>query len=256
MIRRVAILLILTLACALPLRGEEVVVGLSQNRISITAGFDGSEILVFGAIRREAPPDPDAAPLGVVVTIEGPSQPVTVRRKDRVAGIWVNAYEARLRAAPSFYAVASTGPLEDVLSATEDLRHRITVGRAIRAIGLAPQELDRALFIEALTRIRGEQGLYQELSGAVSLERETLFRTAITLPANLTEGRYATRIFLTRDGEVIDHYATAIEVGKVGLERWLFTLAHERPLAYGLLALAVALVAGWAASAAFRLLRP
>lgn len=256
MIRRLATLMILSLACALPLRGEEVVVGLSQNRISITAGFDGSEILVFGAIRREAPPDPQATPLGVVVTIEGPSQPVTVRRKDRIAGIWVNAHEARLRAAPSFYAVATTGPLDDVLSATEDLRHRITVGRAIRAIGLATMELDRALFIDALIRIRSDEELYQELPGAVSLERDTLFRTAITLPANLTEGRYATRIFLTRDGEVIDQYHTAIEVGKVGLERWLFTLAHDRPLAYGMLALTLALVAGWAASVAFRYLRP
>jgi hypothetical protein len=76
------------------------------------------------------------------------------------------------------------------------------------------------------------------------------------MPADLTEGAYATRIFLTRGGEVVASLDTEIDVRKVGLERFLFTLSREQPLAYGLLSLAIAIAAGWGASAIFRMLRP
>ena len=64
-------ILALLLAMLLPVSavGEEVVAGLSQNRISITANFDGSEIFVFGAVKRQAPPPEDAEPLQVVITV-------------------------------------------------------------------------------------------------------------------------------------------------------------------------------------------
>ena len=75
------------------------------------------------------------------------------------------------------------------------------------------------------------------------------------MPANLTEGAYPTRIFLTREGKVVSSYSTEIEVRKVGLERWLFTMSREQPLIYGLMSLAIAIAAGWGASAAFRLVR-
>ncbi|MFD1913902.1 TIGR02186 family protein [Halodurantibacterium flavum] len=231
--------------------GEEVVVGLSQSNVAITATFVGSEILVFGAIRREAPL-PEGA-LGVIVTIEGPSGPLTVHRKDRVAGIWVNTEAVHVDRAPSFYAVASTAPLSAVLSQTEDLRHAISVPRAIRAIGATVD--DAPAFTAALIRIREERGLYQILPEGVELDRDTLFRSQISLPSNLTEGTYVTRIFLTRSGTVIDSYETAIHVQKVGLERMIFVTAHEQPLLYGIISILVAVMAGWAASAVFRYAR-
>ena len=106
-----------------------------------------------------------------------------------------------------------------------------------------------------MIRIREEQGSYQMLEGAVDFEEETLFRTEIGLPANLTEGDYATRIFLSRDGRIVDSYETTIFVRKTGVERWLNALAHDQPFLYGLLALAIAIAAGWGASAGFQALR-
>jgi hypothetical protein len=77
----------------------------------------------------------------------------------------------------------------------------------------------------------------------------------VALPANLTEGDYRVRIFLTRGGVVIDSLESTINVRKEGLERWLANLARQQPLIYGLMSLLIAVVAGWAASAGFRLLR-
>lgn len=250
--RRLMALVTLALVLAVPVKAEQVVAGLSQEAISITTNFAGSEILIYGAVRREAPA-PEGLPMEVIVTVQGPDRATTVRRKDRRFGIWVNTDASRIDRAPTFYAVATTAPLADVLSQTEDLRHGISLDRAIRAVGTG--RADQELFNAALIRIRTEDGAYQLNEGEVRLREQTLFDTAIRLPANLTEGEYRTRIFLTRGGAVIDVLEQSIPVRKVGLERAIYTLAHERPLIYGLLSLFIAIAAGWLASAVFRYLR-
>ena len=246
---------VLWLALALPAGAEVIVAGLSQAQVQITANFSGEEILVYGAVRRDAPP-PDGPPLEVVIAVEGPAVPLVVRRKDRVWGIWVNADAVTIDSAPSFYAVASTGPLARVLSETENLRHQITIPRAIRAIGITSEAMDARGFVDALIRLREREGRYLLDEAGVTLTDETLFRADVALPSNLTEGTYRVRLFLTRGGRVIDAQERVIAVRKEGLERWIFNLSRQAPLVYGLLSLLIALVAGWAASAAFRLLRP
>ena len=247
---RIFALLAVCLALALPARGEEVVAGLSQNRVALTATFDGSDILVFGAIRRESPVDDGPGPLNVIVTIEGPSEPLTVWRKARQAGIWVNTDSVRIRRAPSFYAVATSAPLAQAILPEEDERYRVSVPRAIQALGAGTE--DAPLFTEALIRIRERDGAYQLLQDGVAIERDTLFRASIRLPSSLTEGSYLTRIFLTRGGTVIDRYETRIAVQKVGLERALYALSHRQPVIYGILAVVLAVALGWGASAVFR----
>jgi len=250
MIRLVLVLLLLTL----PARAEEVVLGLSQDEVAITANFDGSQILVFGAVKREEP-IPDGPPLEVVVAVSGPSEPVTVRRKARRFGIWVNTDSVLVDSAPIFYAVATSKAFGDVLTDVEDLRHRISIERAIRSVGAAMQTSSVQDFTDAVVRIRENAGLYKIVENSVAIDEQTLFRTAIDMPANVTEGDYSMRIFLTRSGEVVSFYETNIDVRKVGLERWLFNLSRENPMMYGLMSLAIAIAAGWGASAAFRILR-
>ena len=247
---------LLLLALALPAAAQErIVAGMSQNRVSITADFDGSEILIYGAVKRDAPPPEGRGPLEVIVTVEGPSTPVAVRRKDRVAGIWLNNAEVRVDSAPSFFALATTGPLDHILSDTDNLRYGITIERVIRAVGITAEAEEAGEFLLGLLRVRTNEDRYRVLQGKVELTEDTLFRTDIVLPSNLTEGEYKVRLFLLRDRKVIAHQERVIGVRKEGLERWIFNLAKEQPLLYGLLSLLMAVVAGWGASAAFRLVR-
>lgn len=248
MMRLVCLLLLLSLPAQAE---EEIILGLSQNEIDITATFTGSEILLFGAIRRDAPvPDGN---LGIIVTVAGPEVPVTVRRKERRFGIWVNVDDVKIAAAPSFYAVATSADLSKVLRPSEDLINRITIPQVVRHVGT--NVLDSQSFSRALMRIREENNQYQRLEGAVAISRDTLFQTRIQMPANLTEGFYVAKIFLTRDGNIVDEYETSIPVKKVGLERWLYNLAHDNAFLYGLMSLAIAIAAGWGASAVFSFFR-
>lgn len=250
-----ALVLLVLLLAALPVRAGEIVGALSQNRVSLTANFSGTEILIFGAIRHDAPRVEDTPPFDIIITIEGPRQPVVIWRKDRRLGIWVNVEQVSMASVPSFYAVATTGPLQLILDPEEDARHRIAPHHAIRPAQVVGDVPDPSVFAEALLRIRERSEQYRRLDRWVYLDRDILFRTTVRLPANLTEGAYTTRMYLLREGQVTHQYRTAIFVRKEGIERWLHQLAYDQPLLYGLLALAIALVAGWGASAGFRYLR-
>lgn len=234
--------------------GETIVAGLSQNLVSITTNFTGSEILIYGAVKREQP-IPTDAPLEVIATVQGPSGPVTVRRKERRFGIWMNVEAVSINRAPSFYSIASSVPLNQALSETENLRHQVTIPSAIQAVGIASEAEDAPVFLNSLIRLRTEHKDYVLDESSVKLLESTLFRADVALPANLTEGDYKVRLFITRGGAVIDVHEEIITVNKDGLERWIYNLAHEQPLLYGLLSLLLAVMAGWGASAGFGLLR-
>lgn len=249
--RRFLSLLLVLIALPAWAAEETIVAGMSQNRVSITANFDGSEILIFGAVKREAPA-PDGA-LHVAVIVEGPPEHLTVRRKDKRAGIWVNTDVVEITSAPTFYAIATSGPFDEVIGAELDASRHVSITEAIKGLESDGAQ-DVEAFADAVIRIREKAGLYALNEGAVTVTDGTLFETRIQLPANLTEGFYKARILLTRDGEAVANHFTNVHVQKVGIERFLYRLAHDMPFVYGLMSLAIAVVAGWGASAAFRML--
>lgn len=254
--RLVTLLLFVLTTTPLPLAAQEsVVTGVSTDNISLNATFDGSELFVFGAVRRDAPPPTDMGPLDIVVTVKGPPRTVKVRRKERVAGVWVNNATLTVRAVPSFYAIASTRDIEEVLNETDRLRYGIGMDQAVRRIQGNDSIADPTSFTDAIIRIREGNGAYARLDHGVAVAEETLFQTRIELPANLVEGDYATEFFLVRDQQVLSSATTIIRVEKTGIERWLYNLSRNRPLVYGLMSVGLALVAGWLANAVFRFAR-
>ena len=246
---RLAAPIALALAAALPLRAQtgpdfpRIVADIDQTNVAINSTFAGSDILVFGAIT-DGTEDTQ-----VIVTVTGPRQAETIRRASRVGPIWANTSSATLGYVPAYYAVASSQPLAEVISLADDLRFRISPARAVWADG------DKNDFVDALIRIRAREGSYIALPGEVTVRDGALFRATIPLPANLTEGDYGVRIFLSQEGQVIARNETTLAVRKVGLERLLWNAAQDQAYLYAILSLAVAVAAGWGASAAFSALR-
>ena len=132
---------------------------MSKDTVSINTSFDGSEILIFGAVKREEPIQYDPR-LQVIVTVAGPHETLTVRRKEKRFGIWVNTDAVEVDAAPSFYAVATSTLLGLSLKATEDVRHKISIPRAIRSVGAPMTITDSRAFTDALIRIKKARRQY------------------------------------------------------------------------------------------------
>lgn len=241
LLRLAAVILAVTLAA--PAARAQLVADLSEHLIAITTGFVGTDVLLFGAI--------DGAG-DVVVVVRGPPRTEIVRRKGRVAGIWVNEREVEFTGVPSFYVVASAKPLEDILTPVARTRHEIGFDYLQFAPVRAVPPDQAAEFRRALIRNKQRDDLYLAETGKVNFLGSRLFRTRIYFPSNVPTGTYTADVFLVRDGAVISAQSTPLVVGKVGFGAELFDFAHRRPVLYGILAVTVALLAGWLAGVAFR----
>ncbi|HUL05949.1 MAG TPA: TIGR02186 family protein [Candidatus Acidoferrum sp.] len=214
----------------------------SQPLVKISAGFVGTDVLVFGA--KEGPGD-------VVIVVRGPVADYGVRRKQRVAGVWLNADRVDFQGVPSFYAVASSRPLDKVM--TSAARSREGVG--IDQLKLVPAEpVDAAeaeAFTAALIRIKQNTGLFGHEVEPVRVLADRLFRAEIHLPSNVPTGKYDVEVMLVRSDDLIAQ-TVYLEVNKSGFGADVYDFAHKQSAAYGLIAIFGALLAGWAAHLVFR----
>ena len=228
-----------------------LITDISQGRIDINTTFKGADLLVFGAIQYPAGAVPDVPP-DIAIVVRGPAQQVTVRRKERVAGIWINTDAVRFESVPGFYAVATTRPIADLADDRTTAIYEIGIGNLQLAPASGASEAETLAFERGLIAQKQKSGLFAEIAGGVSVTRNVLYRARITIPAAVPIGEYAAEIHLIRKGRVIASSTTPISIGKSGFERWIYVMAQEHSLAYGLAAVAAALIAGGIASVVTR----
>jgi len=226
-----------------PTRAEGLVADLTSHLVAITTGFTGASVVLFGAT--DGPGD-------VVVAVRGPEREMTVRRKHRIAGIWVNTQEVTFANAPSFYAVAASHAIEEILSPAAAAFYRLGVANLkLEAETPAPSVVVDA-FRAALERTQQQAGLFVNRMGKVDFLGERLFRTTIVFPANVPTGTYLVEVFLVRDKDVVSGQTTPLVVSKVGVDAAVFEFSGRQPGFYGAIAVLTAVVAGWLASLPFR----
>ena len=248
-----AFALAILICCATAARGDDLVSGLSQDEIQITSNYTGSDLVVFGAIEQDGGADQAAAgKRDVIVVVRGPDAKMDVRRKARIAGIWVNSREVTLTGMPTYYFVASTQPLSKIASAQTLRRYQIGLDNLWPASATAHKLATTEQFREAVLRERARAQVYSAAPTGVEFLSYSLFRVHVPIPADAPRGQYTADVYLFRDGAVISAQSTPLFVDQIGLERNLFKLAHNQPLAYGLAAVLLAVLLGWLSSLAFR----
>ena len=238
--------LYLIFASITPASANTLVADLSLEEVAITTDFNGETLLLFGVVG-------DARDGDIIVEFKGPVLKIASRKKEQVSGIWINRQTVNWKNAPSFYHLYSTRPIEEILSPAS--QSDLSIG--YRNLGLKPQKLrlpenELAGWIEALNRNMIDRGLWQRHDGGVSINRGVLFRTPVTLPANILPGDYDVRVLHIRDGQLVAEDRTSIQVAKRGAGAFIYQVAHEYSVFYGLFAIAFAVAAGWVAAAAFR----
>ncbi|WP_176596153.1 MULTISPECIES: TIGR02186 family protein [Sphingobium] len=220
----------------------------SQRDVEIQYSFTGADLLLFGAIVYPDGRRP-TKPADIMVVLKGPDQSITMREKQKVAGIWVNADSARFRSAPSFYAIASSRPIGKVV----DERTAAIYEMGVDKLQLSPsslndsEELDR--FQKGLIDLRERAGLYVEQQGTVEITDGVLYRARLPLSARVIVGDYTAETFLVQDGRVVAAAVRDITIRKSGFERFMAVAAEQWPFFYGLVAMILAVGMGWAAGA-------
>jgi uncharacterized protein (TIGR02186 family) len=250
-VKRIALALLapLLLAQSPPDPSKPVLVpDVSQREIRIAYSFTGAELLLFGAILYPGGRLPkDDHPTDLVVVVKGPVESITVREKEKLAGVWVNAEALRYRSAPSFYAIASSRPIGRIV----DDRTRAIYELGLDSLQLspvssaAPPVQDR--FAQGLVDLRRRAGLYYEAPGAVEITEGVLYRARVSIPARVPVGRFTAETFLIRDGKVLAAAVRDIDVQKAGFERFVAQAADRHALLYGLTAVLLSVLLGWGA---------
>jgi uncharacterized protein (TIGR02186 family) len=233
---------------------ERLVASLTNHRVMITSNYTGGELVLFGSVERDGAGAMRSGPYDIVATIVGPREPLRTRRKQRVLGIWVNTDSRTFVDPPSYLAVLANRPLDAITSA--DNQRRLQLGIADtpfpELIHNDIGEVAADPFRAALIRLMRERGLYSEEPSAVTFLTPTLFRAAISLPAQVPIGDYNVDVKLFADGSLIAHTDSAFEIVKVGVEQFVVNAARDHGLAYGVATAMMALLTGWLASVAFR----
>lgn len=246
-----ALLLALLAPFAMAQDEPRLVPDVSDRNIEIRYSFSGAELLLFGAIIYPdgRPPESGA---DIAVVLKGPLEPIVVREKQKVFGIWMNVGRVRFRSAPAFYAVASSRPLPQLIDERMAAIYELGLGNLqLSPGGGAPAEVLRR-FEHGLLDLRRRNLLYAEYPRGVEISEGVLYRARIAIPARVPVGTYLAETFLIRDGRVIAGADREIRIEKLGFEGFVAEAAEEWSLAYGVTAVALSLLLGWAASAGFQ----
>jgi uncharacterized protein (TIGR02186 family) len=225
----------------------------SQHEIQVRQGFIGTELLLYGAIL-----DPQGRrsrePYDIVVVLKGPTEPILVREKAKKLGVWVNAQSTAFRSAPSFFSVASSRPIAEIVDDRTAAIYELGLGFLQLSPTGAIDPVEQARFTKGLVDLRQREALYRESGTGVTISGGVLYQARIAVPSNVVTGRYTAETFAIADGRVIASAIAEVEVEKQGFERFVADQAEESSFLYGLFAVLLSLFMGWLAGRIFALI--
>jgi uncharacterized protein (TIGR02186 family) len=235
---------------------ESLEADVSARTIAVTANFNGTEIVVFGAVDGSQQPSAASGVYDVIIVVEGVPSRLVARRKSNVAGLWLNTSSVIFDNVPSYYAVASNRPIDEI--ASDDFLELHGIGlkhlRFTPAVGQSQpfSNEDIKQYRDAVVRLKQKARLYVENSFSAFFTGKSLFRASIVLPANVTVGPFVTHVYLFREENYLTKVSIRHTLEREGLEYYLHAFAFRLPTLYGLATVATAVGAGLLASAAFR----
>jgi uncharacterized protein (TIGR02186 family) len=225
---------------------------ISQHEVEVRQGFTGTELLLFGAIL-----DPAGARAGrdydIVVVLKGPTESIRLREKQKIGGIWINAESTSFRSAPSFYALASSRPIDRIVDQRTAAIYELGLDwLQLSPIGAIDPD-EQARFSAGLVDLKRRQSLYKENFSGVTVNQQVLYQARIGLPSSVTTGTYTAETFAIARGQVIASATSKIEVRKLGFERFVALFAERWGFLYGLVAVGLSVGMGWLAGRLFAL---
>lgn len=234
---------------------ERVEADVSTRSVAITSSFVGTEIVIFGSVDNSRQPTAESGLYDIAIVIEGTPTPIVARKKSRVAGLWINTRSQTFEDVPSYYAIASTRPIEEITNASVLVANEIGfnyVNMVARSGDKAPSATELGDFKQAVIRRKQHDNLYQKSDYGVAFIGRSLFRSAIALPANVPVGPLITHVYLFKEGRLLGKHSSKVNLQREGIERYLHDFAFDYPLFYGIFAVLIAVLAGLIASSLFK----
>jgi uncharacterized protein (TIGR02186 family) len=217
-------------------QSETIIADVSKRHIAITVGFSGTDTTLFGAL----PENGD-----VIVTVTGPEDEVVVRRKERVLGVWLNRTNVTFNRVPGFYWIAASRGLTEIASEEWLAARRIGTSHLRFIVENATDYRAISDFLTALIDLKVKDQLFFSTPAAVTIMGGRLYRADVHIPADAPTGEYILTTYLLQNGQLVGSEQTPLTLRKEGSMAQVSTIAENYSIVYAVLALLLALMAGW-----------
>ncbi len=217
-------------------------IALAEDHVDITTGFNGTRVTLFGTTTGDGG--------DVIVTLNGPERTVIVRKKERqMTGAWVNAENIEFRRVPSYYDYASTVG-EDVLLRYPALLEAGQIG--VDHLDFYSEDADQDaetvdVYRDALIRRERAKGFFPLRAGTIQSIDRNFFKVSFSLPPGVPTGVYTVEAMLVKNGDILARDSRSLQVGQVGFNARVYLFATNHSLLYGIMAVMIAVISGWAA---------
>ena len=226
---------------------NQIVADLSQDNVEISTDFLGAKILLFGAYDGKKGDD-------IIIVVTGPKGLVTVQKKEKVFGVWVNTQKINYINSPKYLNILSNRDINDILNqrtrkiaeiGLNNLNVRIQPGKVVS------KEKEK-IWRKALTRNMLKSKLWSLNENSVYLNKNVLFRSYLTLPSNVPTGIFNVKILQYRNNKLISKETSTINVLKSGISAEIYNIAQNYSTLYGIFAVLLAVLIGWITNLIFR----
>ena len=224
-----------------------VISDIDKSNIELSTRFDGTSLLVFGAIS----PGDDRASL--LVEVVGPPKSVDIRKKVQIWGIWVNKKIARFQGIPSFYQISISNPEHPILKEIEYQKLKSFFYDFLEITSISINDNNGEQYYNELTRLKKKLGNLSAFEEKVDIIDGKLFSYKVNLPKKIYPGIYKIKMTLIdQEGLELSKSEQSVNVSKVGLQEFLSSTSKNSPVFYGLFSVIIALFLGFSAAQLFR----
>ena len=244
---RALIFAIIILFSTSPFSLSSVISDIDKSDIELSTRFDGTSILVFGALS----PENDSTSL--LVEVVGPSTSVNIRKKVQIWGIWVNKKIAHFKDIPSFYQISISNPEHPILKEIEYQKLKSIFYDFLETTSISEDSNRAEQYYDELVRLKKKLGKLSAFEEKINIIDKKLFSYKVTLPKKIHPGIYKIKMTLIdQQGIELSKSEQSVKVSKVGMQEFLSSNSKNNPVFYGLFSVIIALFLGFSAAQLFR----
>ncbi len=224
---------------------NQIVADLSQENVKISTDFQGAKILLFGAYDGKKGDD-------IIVIVTGPKGLVTVQKKEKILGVWVNTRKVNYINTPKYLSISSNRRIDDILNKKTQKISEIGLNNLKIRIQPGIKVEKEGNWRQALTRNMLKSNLWSINENSVTLNKDSLFRSYLKLPSNVITGQFEVKILHYRNSKLVSQQINSINVSKSGISAEIYDIAQNYSTLYGIFAVLLAVLVGWGSNLIFR----
>ena len=249
---KTTVLLVSAIIVSILLMGKHALALTSEvapQDISINLLYHGSKLAIKGRSNSND---------NLLIKISSEPTDAHMKYKGKAAGVfWMKLGDVSFENVPSAYILASSGAINSLLSREEQIKEGIGFA-AIRASSKMESSvpgMDQARWFDEFIKFKESEKLYQVKEGAINLVQDaqgTEFGLDLKWPYQAAPGTYNIEVLTVRNGAVVDRTETSLTVARAGMVAQLSNLAFNHAAVYGIIAIVVAMLSGFAVGALFK----